>query len=368
MIRTHFFIIAILFFFIQNIFSQKNVSKEVKIIKIGMLISDEKSLFAKNAAELAIEKANEKERKNGLQFQLVVRSMDGAWGIGSKQAVDLIFNEKVWAIIGSHNGRNAHLVEQVISKTRIVFLSAWASDPTLSQAFVPWYFSCVPNDNQQAKALVDEIYNNRRITKISTISDLGYDSKLGLQSFLRETEKIKTNTPLQLFYKDSNKDFIEIIKRLNKESIQGVIFFGQPANSTKFFLEMKQKKMKQQVFGTLSLMGEDEFNNINLVNYENLIIANYGNWMDSDGFVFRRDYQKKYRIVPNAVAAYSFDSVNMIIEAIKKSSYIKENLQKELSTIQYNGVTGTIQFDNKGNRKGKVGLVKIKNGIPVTIK
>ena len=46
--------------------------------------------------------------------------------------------------MGSHDGRNAHLVEQVATKSQVVFLSAWASDPTLSQAFVPWFFSCVP--------------------------------------------------------------------------------------------------------------------------------------------------------------------------------------------------------------------------------
>ena len=86
----------------------------------------------------------------GYTFELLTRSMAGSWGTGSKKAVDLIFEEDVWTILGSHNGRNAHLVEQVTAKSQIVFLSVWATDPTLSQAYVPGYFSCVPNDLQQA--------------------------------------------------------------------------------------------------------------------------------------------------------------------------------------------------------------------------
>ncbi len=141
-------------------------------IKIGLLIQNETSVAAKNGAELAILNANSKDDK-GIMFELVVKSMEGPWGTGSKQAVNLVFDEEVVAMLGSHDGRNAHLVEQVSAKSRVVFLSAWSGDPTLSQAFVPWFFNCVPNDFQQADALFEEICNKRKITKIAVVSDQG---------------------------------------------------------------------------------------------------------------------------------------------------------------------------------------------------
>ena len=136
-------------------------------IKIGLLIQDSSYTSARNGAELAIRIANRKGGMNGRHFQLVVRSMEGPWGTGSKQAVNLIFEEEVWALLGSHDGRNAHLVEQVATKSTVVFLSAWAGDPTLSQAFVPWFFNCVPNDIQQAASLIEEIYEIRKLQKYS---------------------------------------------------------------------------------------------------------------------------------------------------------------------------------------------------------
>ena len=131
-------------------------------IKIGLLVQDNKSVEARNGAELAIRKVNAKGGIKGRPLKLIIRTMEGPWGTGSKQAVDLIFNEKVWAILGSHDGRNTHLVEQATAKTNVVFLSAWSSDPTLSQAFVPWFFNCVPNDRQQTAAFIDEIYNKKK--------------------------------------------------------------------------------------------------------------------------------------------------------------------------------------------------------------
>jgi branched-chain amino acid transport system substrate-binding protein len=136
-----------------------------KSVKIGLLIPDNNSVAARQGAELAVRKANEDGGFQGRPFELVVRSMEGPWGTGSKQAVSLIFEEKVWALMGSHDGRNAHLVEQAATKAIVPFVSAWAGDPTLSQAFVPWFFNCVPNDSQQAETLIDEIYTKRKYTR-----------------------------------------------------------------------------------------------------------------------------------------------------------------------------------------------------------
>jgi len=60
--------------------------------------------------------------------------------------------------------------------------------------------------------------------------------------------------------------------------------------------------------------------------------------------------------------------MNILIEAIRRAGTEREKLQKAVAGIKYEGVTGVIQFDEKGNRKGTPGFVEIKNGIPVTVK
>lgn len=363
--RILFILSSICILFILEVYTQPNNSTTT--IKVGLLISNNKSLAARNGAEMAIDKANEKETTSGLHFQLEVRSMEGSWGTGSTQAVDLIFKENVWAILGSHDGKNAHLVEQATTKTRTVFLSAWASDPTLSQAFVPWYFSCVPNNIQQADALIEEIYNKRNISKIVVVSDKSYDSKLALQSLLKKTKISGKIEPMQLFYDNSNKSFEILLDKINKADINGIILFGQPTASLRFIQQLHQKKMNQPVFGGLSLLGEDEFNDEGLANYNNVTLISSGNWFGSKELSFQNDFQKKYGKMPRATAAYAFDGMNLIIEAIKRSGLDREKIQEAMSKIRYKGVTGLIQFDDKGNRVGVPNLIEISNGIAVTI-
>ncbi|HKK42569.1 MAG TPA: hypothetical protein VJ963_09190, partial [Bacteroidales bacterium] len=127
---------------------------ETDTIKIGLMVTDNNSVSAVNGARLALDEINHRKTGESHYYALVVKSMEGIWGTGSVETVNLIYQDKVWAVLGSHDGRNAHLVEQVIAKQHYVFLSAWATDPSLSQAFVPWYFSCVYNDVQQATSLV----------------------------------------------------------------------------------------------------------------------------------------------------------------------------------------------------------------------
>src|SRR5665647_3614894 len=53
-------------------------------VKIGLLIQDSSWTSAVHGAELAISKTNDNGGLNGQKFQLVVRSMEGPWGTGSK--------------------------------------------------------------------------------------------------------------------------------------------------------------------------------------------------------------------------------------------------------------------------------------------
>jgi branched-chain amino acid transport system substrate-binding protein len=338
-----------------------------KTVKIGLLIPDNNSLAARHGAEMAIRKANEKGGFNGKPFQLVVRSMEGPWGTGSKEAVNLIFEENVCAIMGSHDGRNAHLIEQAATKARIVFLSAWAGDPTLSQAFVPWYFSCVPNDLQQADAFIEEIYNKRKLTKIAAVSDNGYDSKLAMESFVKKVKSAGKADPLQLFYDTTNQNFNVLVDQINKADVRGIILFGKPSASLRLIQQFRQRKINQPVFGSLSLLDEDKFSNQDLKYYENVVLVSSGNWLGSNGLAFREEFHRTYGEMPGAVAAYAFDGMNLIIQAIKNAGTDRDKIQKSLKETNYNGVTGIIRFDDKGNRAGTPGLTEIKNGIPVTV-
>jgi branched-chain amino acid transport system substrate-binding protein len=338
----------------------RQINEDPDTIKIGLLIPSNKSLAARQGAEMAIRKANEAGGFKGHPFQLVIRSMEGPWGTGSKKAVDLIFKDHVWAIMGSHDGRNAHLVEQVTTKTNIIFLSSWASDPTLSKAFVPWYFSCVPNDLQQAKALIEDIYIKRKISKVGTVSDNGYDSKLALKSFIKETKKAGNADPVQYVYEDSARNFHDLSDQIHKADVSCIILFGQPAASMKIIDELRRRKMNLIVFAALSVLGEGLVPAKEMKIYDSIVLVSSGYWLRVQGIAFSDEFYKKYGNIPGEVAAYAYDGMNVIIKAVRNSGLDRDKVQKSMAKVHYEGVTGLILFDDKGNRLGAPTLIEIK--------
>ena len=341
-------------------------SQQTDPIKIGLLIQDKASLAAKQGAELAIKMANEKREGNTRPFQLICKDMEGPWGTGSKQAVDLIFEDEVWALLGSHDGRNAHLVEQAATKSTVVFISAWSSDPTLSQAFVPWFFNCVPNDGQQADGLIEEIYNKRKIAKVITIADNGYDSNQALKIFLKNVKLSGKIEPVNFLYDNYIGKLDILAKQITKSQANCIVLFCQPSVSLKIIRLMRQNKMNQPVFGSLSILNENKLSGKELQEFDHMMSVPSAIWTGSKSLTFRQEYQKIYGKMPGMVAAFAFDGMNLLIEAIKTSgSPDREKIQQALFNIHYEGVTGRIQFDGKGNRKGSIAVVKILNGLPL---
>lgn len=345
----------------------QSVSSPTTTIKIGLVIPDPEALAAKHGAELAIREANRKGGYEGRQFHLVIRSTEGPWGTGSKVSVNLVFDEEVVALMGSLDGRNAHLVEQVATKTRIAMLSAWATDITLSQAFIPWYFRCVPNDDQQAIALIQEIYKKRKITSVAIIGTEDYDSRFAVRSFIQTTDSMKIAAPGQFLYRSSVRNFQMALSEIDKNDIEAIVLFGKPSLASDILPMLQQRNKDLSIFGSLSIMDDQKASGPDWNILEGMNLVSSGHWFTGKGIAFQKEFQKEYGYQPGPVAAYAYDGVSVIIEVIKKAGPDRDKIIDAFSTVNYSGITGEIQFDKNGNRISKVGLMRIDNGNPVPI-
>ena len=345
--------------------TEHSESQEISIpekIKIGFLIPDQNKLSAKHGAELAIKKANENGGYSGNPFQLIVRSTEGPWGAGSKESVNLVFEDEVLAIIGSLDGRNAHLVEQVAAKTKIAFLSTRATDMTLSQAFVPWFFRCVPNDRQQAISLIQGIIRSNKAENIATISTGDYDSKHAVDAFLKVVDSMNIAKPKQFFAESSGNNFYEILNEIENSDVTSIVLFGDYSFASKIVLAKKQRNMLQPIFGSLSVLYNQKESDVSFDIFDDVIVISSNHWFTDEGVAFQKEFEKTFGYKPSVAAAFAYDGVNIIIEAIKNAGPDRDKIIGRLAKIKYRGgVTGNIQFDVNGNRVGNPKLLIIKN-------
>ena len=111
----------------------------------------------------------------GLPLKLVPAWSENPWGTGVREVVRLVYEDHVWAIVGSPDGPSAHLVEQVIAKARVVFVNPISTDKTTNLVNVPWIFSCAPGDHLIAPVLARAIAaqsGDRGFVLISATVDL----------------------------------------------------------------------------------------------------------------------------------------------------------------------------------------------------
>lgn len=321
-------------------------------VKFGLLVQSEKSVDAVNGAKLAVEVINGKGGVNGRPVELVVKSMEGPWGIGSKQAVNVIFDDNVLAVIGSTDGRNGHLVEQACTKTGILFISCLAADPTLAQAFVPWFFNCVPNDLQQAQILAEDIFIKNKFNKITVITCRDYDS----QGSLRYFKQIYTQYPqgksadIRIFNNIDSKAFN--INEIIGNMPDCILLFCSSGVAADITDKLKKSDSRVPVYGNLYIaLSEPEFVPRIVRSVQGLKVP----------FVVRTEkthlwfcdiFKSRYGMDPGLSAELTFDAVSLLAEAARKSVHDRESLQNYLMKTRYEGVTGVISFDERGNRRG----------------
>ena len=283
-------------------------------LKIGLLVPGINFPEITQAAEQAIETANEAGGYYGIPFQLVIRSTEGPWGAGSKESVSLVFEDRVIAYIGWLDGRNAHLAEQVAAKSHLVYLETRASEPTLSQAYVPWFFRIIPNDNQQAKELVDRV-GSAEISRVAILTDGSYDTRYAIKSMIQETARLSGAAPRVIETGPGSPGPADIAERLRNEKIRHLIVPFHSETSGDLIRLLNNNGSEIRIHRTLASVPGAETD--------------------------------KHGVHPE----YITDAVLLLINAVQEGGPDREAVRKYLEDCRYKGITGTIEFDAMGNRK-----------------
>ncbi len=304
---------------------------------------------AQRGAELAITEANAQGGYQGCPFELVIHSDDGPWGSGSKEIVDLVFNQGIWVLIAGLDGRGAHLAEQIITKRQVPMVTPWATDPSLAQINIPWFFRTVPDDRQQAEALIREIFQFRRLQQVAVIVTKRYDDQVAAKAFLTQAAK-EGYAPAQVFTINLESD-ADIPTRIQEIFLDGLVLFTPPDMAGDLIRNLRSQGLSQAIFGPLSIA--DAALGTPLLAVEGTVaVVTPGHWETDQGEQFRRKFEGIYGRRPSAIAAYAYDSMRIVLEAIRHAGLNRGKIRAALANMDYpQGVTGPIRFHPNGNRQ-----------------
>ncbi|MEZ5070856.1 MAG: ABC transporter substrate-binding protein [Bacteroidales bacterium] len=315
-------------------------------IPIGLLLPDRQRTDLIRAARLAVEQANQAGGYRNRPFSLVVRSCEGPWGAGSKESVRLVYDDQVIAYLGALDGRNAHLAEQVAAKSHLLYLETRSSDPTLSQAYVPWFMRLVPSDIQQAERIASEIHatGNGRIA-ILTRSD--YDTEHAVKEVVRALAgagKPVLELPIERLRGEA-----ALQEEIRNRDLRHLILPFHDPNLADWLPGLRRTFPTLHIYLTLgfdlglpAVPGPADPTGIHRL----LPPSSSAEWE-----AFDREFEKRFGISPPPAALYVFDGMNLVVRGVRVAGTDRLRVSDHILHHTHRGfATGTICFDDLGNR------------------
>lgn len=334
--------------------------------KIGLIIDSEatNAMESTNAAALAIEQLNRQNLAlvNGqlLRFELLIKDSGKQASDAMQVAQQLIFEDKVHAIVGPNSSRAAIPVSLIAERTKTPMIAIGAShnDVTLNKAFV---FRVTPTDEQQIKLLADFVMQKRnQILQQKPKSSEGnvavlFDKKniySRNMSVLFEKELLERNINLiQYQYLTGETDFSRQISSIMSAKIDFILLPNFADDLQHQIEQLAKEETKINVLGTDSWDFHTTPNQFSKLNVFVFSASHPRKFDDSQkSRMFTQQYQRKYKNDVYLGGAFTNDAVNVLAGAVVNAgSFDSEEIHEQLRLTDYNGITGKIKFDLQGN-------------------
>src|SRR3954464_2338465 len=328
---------------------------EVKIASVAPLTVKTPHLGKdnENGVRLALDEANEAKVKIGgqeVKFVLVSEDDQGDPKVGTTVAQKLV-DAKVAGIVGHLNSGVTIPASVIYNGAGIPMISGSATNPEVTERGFKVTFRTVGRDDQQGPAIASYLAANNKPKLVAVIDDA---TSYG-EGIANEVEKTLKAANVKVLPRekgtDKTTDWKAILTKLRGRGPDAVFYGGMDATGGPLLKQGRELGIKA-VFSFGDGACTDKMKELAGDAAEGLLCSQAGIPPQAASQKFRDAYKKKFNQDPILYAPFTYDATNLLIEAMKKanSSDPKKYLP-ELQKISFTGSTGTIEFDDKGDRK-----------------
>ena len=323
-----------------------------------------------NGFKLAIEDLNAKGVMIGGQkatFTMVTED-DGADPKQGTAAAQKVVDAKVNGVIGHLNSGTSIPASKIYSDAGIPQISPSATNPKYTEQGFKTTFRVVANDKQLGGTLGTYAVKTLKGKSIAVISDKTAYGDGVAEEFAKGVKKAGGKTLPMEFTNDKATDFNAILTKIKGKKPDIVFFGGMDAVAGPMMQQMKSLGIKAKFMGGDGICSEglvklagDGMSDGQVVCAEaGGVTGGKKKGMDD----FKARFKTKFNADVQVYAPYVYDSVMVMVEAMKKAGSAEPaKYLPALSTVKYEGVTGTISFDKKGDiNNGSLTLFTYKGG------
>ena len=318
-----------------------------------------------NGARLAVDEANAKGLKldgKNVRLELVAEDDQEDAKVGTTVAQKLV-DAKVAGVVGHLNSGVSIPASGIYSQAGIPMISGSSTNPQLTEQGFKTVFRVVGRDDQQGPAIASYLASEVKPKTAAVIDDA---SAYG-EGLANEVEKTLKAAGVKVLprEKGTNKtaDFKAILTKIKGKKPDAVFYGGMDSTGGPLLKQGRELGIKA-VFAFGDGACTDKMKELAGDAAEGLLCSQAGLPVQAANKKFLDAYRAKFKIEPILYAPFTYDSANLIIEAMKKAnSPDPAKYLPELAKISHEGASGKIEFDDKGDRKdAEMTIFSMKGG------
>jgi branched-chain amino acid transport system substrate-binding protein len=322
-----------------------------------------------NGARLAVDEINAaggiKVGDKTYKLELLAEDDKGGDPREGTLAAQKLVDSKIVAVVGHLNSGSTIPASKIYSDANITQISPSATNPKYTEQGFKTAFRVVANDNQQGAVLGNYVAAEMKAKSIAIIDDRTAYSQ-GLADVVEKTAKEKgVKVVAREYGTDKTTDFNAILTKVRATKPDVVVYTGMDATAAPLAKQMKQLGIKAPLLGGDGTCSP-EFIKLAGDAAGSLTCSMAGEAVEklAKGADFVAKYKAKFNADVQLYSPYSYDAVYVIAEAIKRAGSVDPvKITEAMPATSYDGVTGKIVFDEKGDIKGgAISMFKVKDG------
>lgn len=323
-----------------------------------------------NGAKLAIEDLNAKKMKIGgqeVKFELLAEDDAADPKQGTAVAQKLV-DAKVNGVIGHLNSGTTIPASKIYNDAGIAQISPSATNPKYTQQGFKTAFRVVANDGQLGGVLGRYAVKELKGKSIAVIDDRTAYGQGVADEFEKAVKAAGGKVVGREFTNDKASDFNAILTKLKGKKPDVVFFGGMDAVAGPMLRQMKQLDIKAKFMGGDGICSSELAKLAGDAMADGQVVCAEAGGITKEKAAgmeaFKTRFKSKFNADVQIYAPYVYDATMAMAAAMEKAgSADPKKYLPALAAISYDGVTGKIAFDAKGDIKnGSLTLFTYKGG------
>lgn len=331
----------------------------IKLASVSPLSGSQAGLgeTIKLGAQMALEEAAPWFEERGHKLVFLPQDDQASPDVGVAVARRMVNDDEILGVIGHLNTGVAMPSSEVYKDFDLCMVSPANTGVLITDRRYPSVNRICGRDDIQGPVGASFAVEDLKASKIYVVHDkTAYGQGIAL-SFREKAQSLGAQV-VGFDGTEEKSNFHSLILRM-KVMKPDLLFFGGIYDQGGVLLkQMREKGIKA------SFLGPDGLDSAELVNIaQDAVIGAYYTTVAGpvDQFpaaqAFNDRYVERFKKPPESYALYAYDTANVFVAALKKFMAENDNalptrkqLAGQVRDIQYDGITGTIAFDDKGDR------------------